>query len=495
MDGVVGDVEPGPVLQQVEPGKMDLDRSENPVAHQQHVKGGTLTAEEVNAFRDMLAVERDAVVLRDAGQAPGLGAIRRVFGTASSVPCNWHQATIFFLGSENPADAAMKGKARLMLLAGLVLIVFQVLTAMGVLVGVIMPACKTSKQCGQAGMFCAPKQQRCEFCGQNGPLMSTNTNTNTDVVGLVDCPWGAEETLSGRVDNLPDKCLSPGNKTLVRALCAGSENWEEMLAMLAEGGYPTDKQGWMGTAITPKFIESWCETCVNAVDWKADTFMSMDLVYDSVDAMGALDWTTLVFASYVVGLTIIGELKDLVLCQIAIERLGDKLGQWRHAIVICIFLRRSFFLPIRLGTVASLVDFRGGDSLSVCFNTVAILFMAEADNMAYHFGLAEPQKARMETDGRVVLTTEDSQRLHEIKMVYLPVIIAGIVTTVMIRHIGAAVMGGFAVMGTAEAARALFFEKTKQKPKGVAMALARFVVCLFVFIFVFFEGVVGMEDE
>ena len=44
----------------------------------------------------------------------------------------------------------------------------------------------------------------------------------------------------------------------------------------------------------------------------------------------------------------------------------------------------------------------------------------------YHFGLAEPQKARMETDGRVALTAEDAQRLQQTKMVYVPMIIGGI---------------------------------------------------------------------
>jgi hypothetical protein len=423
----------------------------------------------------MLAAERDALALRDAGGAPGLDAIRRVLGTAASVPCNWHQATIFFLGSDDPADSTMKGKARLMLLAGLVLIAVQVLTACGVLIGVMIPACKISKQCEQAGMFCAPDLQRCSFCGMHGPLVFLNQDN------LVDCPWAAEETCSGRAEGRRDKCLMPGNTTLVRGLCSGSENWKELLA---EGGYPNDKQAMAGAAITPAFIKSWCESCVAAVDWEADMYTTMDMIYDNVDAMGIFDWTALLFTSYIVGLTVIGELKDMMLCKIAIERLGDKLGPWRYPIVVGIFLRRTFFLPLMLGTVGVLVVFRGGDSLSVCFNTVAILFMAEADNMAYHFGLAEPQKARMETDGRVALTTEDSQRLQQTKMVYLPVIIAGIAIAVMVRGIETVYFGGFIMMNMAEAVRALLFDEPKQKPKGVAMALARAVcgTCLFLIV-------------
>jgi hypothetical protein len=491
MDTVLGDVE-SPVLQE-EPAENGLDRSDNPVAARLGelvVKGSTLTADEVNtvanAVRDkMLATERDTVILREVGGAPGLEVIRRVFGTASSVPCNWHQATIFFLGSENPDDAAMKDKARLMLFSGLTLISFQVLTAMGVFVGVLMPACKTSKQCGQAGMFCAlgPLGQRCHYCGLNGPL--TFNGDDLDKY-LIDCPWAAKETLSGRVENNQDRCLPAGNKTLVHAMCTGSENWKELLA---QGGYPTDKQAWIATPLTPEFIESWCESCVTAVDWKADMFTAIDLMFDNVDAMGILDWTTLAFASYVVGLTIIGELKDMLLCEIAIERLGNKLGPWRHAINIGIFLRRAAFLPIMIGTVGAVVQIRGGDSLSVCFNTVAILFMAEADNMAYHFGLAEPQKARMETDGRVALSTVDSQRLQETRIVYLPMVIAGITIMVMTRNIiWTPFVGGFILMNGAEAVRVVLFAELKKKPKGLGMALARFLGGMFVFAGMFFAN-------
>jgi hypothetical protein len=493
--GVVVGEHVEPPIQQVEPGKVDqLDRSENPVA-ELAVKGGTLTAEEIDAVRDML--ERDAVVLRDAGGAPGLEAIRRVFGTAASVPCNWHQATIFFLGSENPADAAMKGKARLMLFAGLILIIFQVLTACGVIIGVSIPACKTSKHCGQPGTYCVPDLQRCMTCGMHGPLiypsfssLPTVEGSTTNLDKLVDCPWAAEGTVGSRAEGHPDKCLPPANKTLVRGLCARSANWKELLA---EGGYPTDKQAATGAAITPAFIKSWCETCVNAVDWEVDMYTTIDTVFNNVDAMGILDWTAFVFAAYIVGLNIIGELKDMLLCEIAIERLGDKLGPWRHPIVIGIFLRRTLFLPFMLGTVGTVVVIRGGDSLSVCFNTVAILFMAEADNMAYHLGLSEPQKARMETDGRVALTTKDSQRLQGTKMVYLPVIIAGIAIGVMARDGNYYFMHGFVMMNLAEAVRVLLFDETKQKPKGVAMAFARFVFGVFFFVFTFLA--VGLASK
>jgi hypothetical protein len=84
-------------------------------------------------------------------------------------------------------------------------------------------------------------------------------------------------------------------------------------------------------------------------------YTTIDMIYDNVDGMKIFYWTALLFTSYIVGLTVIGELKDMMLCKIAIERLGDKLGPWWYPIVIGVFLRRTFFLPLMLGTAGVLV--------------------------------------------------------------------------------------------------------------------------------------------
>ena len=112
--------------------------------------------------------------------------------------------------------------------------------------------------------------------------------------------------------------------------------------------------------------------------------------------------------------------------------------------------------------------------------------------MAYHFGLAEPQKARMETDGRVALTAEDAQRLQQTKMVYVPTIVGGIMVAVVRRGIGAAMFSGFVMMFVAEVIRVLLFEETTQKPKGVAMALVRLALGPLIFFAVFFLVGVGV---
>jgi hypothetical protein len=44
-------------------------------------------------------------------------------------------------------------------------------------------------------------------------------------------------------------------------------------------------------------------------------------------------------------------------------------------------MRRWVFLPILVATVPMLVLLKGGDALSVCFNTIAILFLTEVTSV------------------------------------------------------------------------------------------------------------------
>ena len=73
---------------------------------------------------------------------------------------------------------------------------------------------------------------------------------------------------------------------------------------------------------------------------------------------------------------VVGELKDIRLCQVAVERAGDKLSpMWRLVLSLLSGMRRWCFLPTLTFGIPTLVINLGGDALSVCFNTVAVLFM------------------------------------------------------------------------------------------------------------------------
>ena len=74
--------------------------------------------------------------------------------------------------------------------------------------------------------------------------------------------------------------------------------------------------------------------------------------------------------------------KDIALCGIAIAHAGDRLSRGsRLALALLGGMRRWVFLPILVATVPMLVLLKGGDALSVCFNTIAILFLTEVTSV------------------------------------------------------------------------------------------------------------------
>jgi hypothetical protein len=73
-----------------------------------------------------------------------------------------------------------------------------------------------------------------------------------------------------------------------------------------------------------------------------------------------------------------GVTQDITLCSIAIAHAGDRLSRGsRFALTLLGGVRRWLFLPALVAVVPILVLTKGGDALSVCFNTIAILFLTE----------------------------------------------------------------------------------------------------------------------
>jgi len=82
----------------------------------------------------LLPAERAAVRTMLQRQQDGgnvESTVKRLFARFGSAPANWHQATVFFLSSENDASG-MRKKAPIMFLGGLLIILFQIAAVMGV---------------------------------------------------------------------------------------------------------------------------------------------------------------------------------------------------------------------------------------------------------------------------------------------------------------------------------------------------------------------------
>ena len=170
-------------------------------------------------------------------------------------------------------------------------------------------------------------------------------------------------------------------------------------------------------------IASWCEVCVRH-DGTVDPQNLFTIVDANVDAIDAFDIVTLIFAASIIAFQVVGELKDVELCSIAIKHAGDKLSKgWRIALGVLLWMRRWIFLPSLVGAIPALVMIKGGDALSVCFNTVAILFLCDIDNIAFNVGLGERVRARVEAVGRVELQDVEATALTRTKVVHVILVV------------------------------------------------------------------------
>ena len=174
-------------------------------------------------------------------------------------------------------------------------------------------------------------------------------------------------------------------------------------------------------------VASWCEACVR----NDGTVHVVDVVGGNLAAMGPFDTVALAFASFIIAFTVVGELKDIELCSMAVAHAGDKLSKgWRLALGFLLGMRRWVFLPALVMNVPLLVLIKGGDALSVCLNTVAILFLCDIDNIAFALALGERVRARVEDAGRVELDDDEASALARTKAVHVALIVLAVLGAV-----------------------------------------------------------------
>ena len=119
--------------------------------------------------------------------------------------------------------------------------------------------------------------------------------------------------------------------------------------------------------------------------------------------------------------------QDIELCALAIRHAGDRIAPaYRFVLSLLGGMRRWTFLPTLVGAAPILVLFKGGDALSVCFNTVAVLFLCEIDNLLYAILLPERERARVEVEGRVELGEAEAAALMRSKAVHVAVLVVAV---------------------------------------------------------------------
>ena len=125
--------------------------------------------------------------------------------------------------------------------------------------------------------------------------------------------------------------------------------------------------------------------------------------------------------------------QDIKLCAMAIRHAGDHIAPtYRFVLTLLGGIRRWLFLPTLVTVAPILVLFKGGDALSVCFNTVAVLFLCEIDNLLYAILLPERERARVEVEGRVELGESEVSALMRSKAVHVVLLVVVVPCAVLV---------------------------------------------------------------
>lgn len=310
------------------------------------------------------------------------------------------------------------------------------------------PACLDNDQCSQDGTWCkgndgldAVMGGRCDYCG--GPTIplllqldpSAAPSCSLRDPTTAECPTlnNADETFTGGFNTsyVAEMCASPvaGQQRIGQTRKPVGDHDDHTIEDNGEGGF------WYGW--TADSAKRWCERCTKAeTGFSVDPLTSRVFTRENTLAMQLPDWAALVLSCLLVGLTVVGELKDIDLCRLALrhyQAAGAKPGAfWINLLGALCTVRRWFFLPALVSTVPLLVLWRGSDATSICLNTVAMLFLAEIDNIMYRVGLDESIRREVESAARVELQDAEREALAKFKTAHLVAIPIMLLSTVVV---------------------------------------------------------------
>ena len=83
--------------------------------------------------------------------------------------------------------------------------------------------------------------------------------------------------------------------------------------------------------------------------------------------------------------------------------------------------------------IPALVIYQGGDALTVCFNAVALLFLADIDNYTYGFGITDDLRMRLETEGRSRMGELDANAAVNSQIMHVVSVVLSLFAGVMLR--------------------------------------------------------------
>lgn len=223
-----------------------------------------------------------------------------------------------------------------------------------------------------------------QFCAMDGMVVETSDSAVYDN-RCAWCSWGG-----------------PNDEVVAKAACSSSDrnaSFELWLPPVLGSG-PT-------VGFSAADLENFCEMCFTEQD-ELNTVNKA--VTEQMRLLSSGDWITLALCYTVVGWYLVAEFRDIRLCQIELAEVKPRTWwHWCHG-VLC-WARTHIVVPLIVLTVTTIVGTTGANALSACFNSVAILFLLDLDELAYASFVDTNSRVEFESSSRLVLTEEDIERL------------------------------------------------------------------------------------
>lgn len=269
-------------------------------------------------------------------------------------PTNFHHvAASITLSPSQPARQRV-----LLLMASLSIVLLQVSALAGVTTGVDSETCSSNDVC-VSGYYCARQIiGRCMFCRSPGFCAEGNGSF---------ADWAAYNT-----------------------------------------GFGTST-----IAFVPLGPSDYVSHCSKCYDGAGRYITYLDGVRLRMQGTRRSDRLALIFASLFVSLALASELRDVQICALLRHRAGSDKAQCcriSHAVLWLLeALRRFGVLPYVTWCIMTLTITRGSDALNACLNSVAALFMLEADDQIYAHGAPDWLREWCEARARPVLSDEEQR--------------------------------------------------------------------------------------
>ena len=363
------------------------------------------------------------MLARDRGRC-----LRRIM----EAPTNYHQATMYYCFSEG---VPLLTKLRFQL-GGWAIVLFQLWVLGAVLMGASTPSCTSNRQCPNE-RICVPMAYSRIFGGLASFRQGVCSNCG-------DNQHGVRAFLS---DQFPH---------------AGAANF----SCPQQGDYHEQ-----------------CASCYDTAAHQWKDYTHQDEITELVSGMAPRDWAATLLASVVIGGGVVRELRDIKLCRLSctgLLQLPDAQPQtlrnlWNALAQLMAIIRRFSILPMVVHAAMELVVARGADALSICLNTLAVLFLLECDNLAYEVGLNDDTRCTVDNYGRAEVDEAAAALLTWMKTAHLLGVVVCLPVAVALRsHANTYYLGVWlpSLLFTAIAMLEVLLEMGNQPVRRRCLALA-----------------------